>query len=99
MRGLVDAHVTAVTTDPSALEGWSASYVTARAVRHLLHVEADCSPGLRTAIGPHVRGLRDTIGPHAFLGGRSRPHQTTPWVPSTFPNTSPSTGMTGTCAT
>jgi len=43
-------------------------------VRHLLHVEADCSPGLRTAIGPHVRGLRDAIGPHAFSSGsRSAP--------------------------
>ncbi len=42
-------------------------------VRHLLHVEASCSPGLRTAIGPHVRMLRDTIGPHASSSGRSRP--------------------------
>jgi hypothetical protein len=42
-------------------------------VRHLLHVEANCSPGLRTAIGPHVRRLRDTIGPHAFPAGGSRP--------------------------
>ncbi len=43
-------------------------------VRHLLHVEANCSPGLRTAIGPHVRTLRDTIGPHAASSsGRSRP--------------------------
>jgi TniQ len=55
-------------------------------VRHLLHVEVDCSPGLRTAIGPHVRMLRTgTIGPHASSGGRSRPTRDHAFGPQHIP--------------
>jgi hypothetical protein len=53
-------------------------------VRHLLHVEADCPPGLRTAIAPHVQLLRDTIGPHAASGG-SRPTRDHAFGPQHIP--------------